>query len=264
MQSRLRVKQEIQQTIFQIHKVQAVVDPFTDIELQWGALKATILGTYYDFINSDEEYEVSFGNDVDSFYSPHFYEFYIPTDEDLQVLINLFVADKNPISIGKLRYTETLSQSGMPKVEVKVSTEDFIGNRTALFGKTRLGKSNTIKIIADLVMQSKKNVGQVIFDPSGEYSYYNDQDNTSIYLLHHDICTRYSLKPRQPNQEKTMKLDAPKKLRANFYEQVELGHTLITSLYDTVHNNRPDYIAPLLAWEAIDLSTTTRFTHGDN
>ncbi|HEY7064178.1 MAG TPA: hypothetical protein VII06_22045 [Chloroflexota bacterium] len=42
------VSQEIQQTIFEIHKIQAVPDPYTDAELQWGAVKSSILGTYYD------------------------------------------------------------------------------------------------------------------------------------------------------------------------------------------------------------------------
>lgn len=66
------VANDIQSTIFQIHKVQATVDPLTSAELQWGALSATILGTYYD--NADGS--IGFGNDVDNFMSPHFYEVY--------------------------------------------------------------------------------------------------------------------------------------------------------------------------------------------
>jgi hypothetical protein len=54
------VETDIQSTIFQVHKVQAIVDPLTNKELQWGALKATILGTYYDANG-----EIGFGNDVE-------------------------------------------------------------------------------------------------------------------------------------------------------------------------------------------------------
>ena len=246
------VKQDIQQTIFQIHKVQAIVDPLTDVELQWGALKATILGTYYDDRLDEGGFQVAFGNDIDSFYSPHFYEAYVPCDDDLSYLVNFFVADQNPVTIGKLRFTETHSHAGMPDVPVNVTAIDFIANRTAMFGKTRMGKSNTIKIIADMIVRSGQNVGQVIFDPSGEYSYYNPQDETSLFLLHRERCTRYSLKPRQPQEEIMAEVPAPNPLRANFYEQVALGHSLIVSLYDTVHPTRPDYISPLLAWEAVD------------
>src|SRR5690606_35574203 len=141
---------------------------------------------YYDDRLEDGSFQVAFGNDIDSFYSPHFYEAYVPTDADLSFLINFFVADQNSFPIGKLRFTETLSYAGMPDVPVNVTAIDFIANRTALFGKTRMGKSNTIKIIADMIVKSGQNVGQVIFDPSGEYSYYNPQDETSLYLLHRD------------------------------------------------------------------------------
>src|SRR5437867_5164761 len=87
---------DIQSTIFQIHKVQAKIDPLTNAELQWGALKAAILGTYYD----DDQGNIAFGNDIDSFMSPHFYEIYVPTDEHLQILVNCFVAGRDPIQIG--------------------------------------------------------------------------------------------------------------------------------------------------------------------
>jgi hypothetical protein len=41
-------------------------------------------------------------------------------------------------------------------------------------------------------------------------------------------------------------------LRANFYAQVELGHAIILSLFDTVHQRRPDYMASFLGWEPVD------------
>ena len=50
---------------------------------------------------------------------------------------------------------------------------------------TRTGKSNTTKIIAKSVFELRKNqnkplrIGQVIFDPNGEYANENIQDNNS-------------------------------------------------------------------------------------
>src|SRR5438552_1930571 len=79
------VSADIQSTIFQIHKVQAKIDPLTNAELQWGALKATILGTYYD-----DAGDIAFGNDIDTFLSPHFYEVYVPSDDHLEKVINTF------------------------------------------------------------------------------------------------------------------------------------------------------------------------------
>jgi DNA helicase HerA-like ATPase len=249
------VKKEIQQTIFQIHKVQAIIDPITDVELQWGGLKAKILGTYYDR-DGGQEPIISFGSDIDSFFSSHFYEVYVPSDGHLSKLINSFVSGSNPVEIGTLRYTETLASGGMPNVPINISPEDFIKNRTALFGKTRMGKSNTVKVIADIILDSNGPVGQVIFDPSGEYSYLNEQDRTSLYIMHRERCVRYSLRPRRIEQEISAGLSVPTSLRANFYQQVELGHSIITSLFDTTHRNRPRYIEPLFAWAPVDPDTS--------
>jgi DNA helicase HerA-like ATPase len=254
------IKQEIQQTIFQIHRLQALIDPITNDALQWAALKGSILGTYYDDIiditnesgNNSEAVKLSFGNDLDSFFSPHMYEVYVPVDEHLSTLINSFVADKTHVEIGYLRYTETKALSSMSNVNVHVSPEDFIGNRTALFGKTRMGKSNTIKVIADIILQSNNNVGQIIFDPSGEYSYFNEQDQTSIYLMHSNRCTRYSLNPRQIEQEQVNNVPMPNMLRTNFFQHVQLGHSIITSLFDITHSKRPGYLEPFFLWNSVD------------
>jgi hypothetical protein len=53
--------------------------------------------------------------------------------------------------------------------------------RTAMFGKTRLGKSNIIKLIAQSLIktaaglpeQNKKTVDQLIFDIEGEYAIFS-------------------------------------------------------------------------------------------
>lgn len=246
------VEREIQGTVFQIHKLQPIVDPITQKELQWSALKATILGTFYD----NENGEICFGNDVDTFFTPLAYEVYVPTDEDLELLINSFIHKKDSFEIGYLRYTETPSPFGQTsKVPVKVSVEDFVGknygHRTALFGKTRFGKSNTIKVIADTILRSSKPPGQIIFDPSGEYTYFNPQDNTSLYMLHRGKCVRYSMDPDRtlPHEEKRAGLDSPKPLFVNFYRDIAVGHSLICQLFNVEFPNRlPNYMIPILDW----------------
>jgi len=243
------VAADIQSTIFQIHKVQAKIDPLTNAELQWGALKAKILGTYFD-----DEGGIAFGNDVDSFSSPHFYEVYVPTTDHLETLINTFVDDADPITIGRLRYTETETTGNQRHVQVRISPADFVANRTALFGKTRMGKSNTIKVILDTMLSSGANIGQIVFDLSGEYTYPDPQTGASLYLRFRNRCSRYSLKPRHPQQEKDAGAPQPSPLRTNFFQQVALGHAIFQSLFDTAHQRRPDYMAPLFGWEPIDAS----------
>ena len=235
---------ELQQTIFALHKVQAPLDPYTNAELQWGAVRAAILGTYYD--DGDR---IEFGSDIDSYISPHFYEVYVPTSADLETLVNSFVSRDKPIAIGHLRYTETLTTKSKDSVPIKVSPHDFVANRTALFGKTTMGKSNIIKVIADMMMRSEENVGQIIFDISGEYSTFDDHHNVSILDLHRDKCICYNLFSHagQEGREIPQRL-----LKVNFYEQVELGHSIIVSLYDKEHGSRPNYLLPLLDWRPVD------------
>lgn len=241
------VANDIQSTIFQIHKVQAQVDPLTDAELQWGALKATILGTYYDV-----DGKIGFGNDVDNFMSPHFYEVYAPTEEDLDILVNAFVESAKPLAIGHVRYTETSTKVDAKKVEIRIAPEDFLANRTALFGKTRMGKSNTIKVVLDTMLSMNNPPAQVVFDLSGEYTYPDPQTGASLYLAHQHRCTRFSLKPRHPNKEKDAGVQPPAMLRTNFFTQIALGHSIIQGLFDSVHARRPDYMAAFLGWEPVD------------
>jgi Helicase HerA, central domain len=246
------VERDIQSTVFEIHKVQAILDPFTQKELQWSALKASIVGTYYD---TDQD-QIAFGNDVDTFFAPHAYEVYVPAPDDLESLINSFVRADHAVQIGWLRYTETPPPMGYTSIPVRIDPDDFIGygsgNRTALFGKTRMGKSNAIKVISDAVFQAAKPAAQLISDPSGEYTYINEQDGASLFYLHRDRSVRYSLSPRLPREEEEAGLERPRPLRVNFYQNVHLGHDLIRSLFSTRFRNRPNYMVDVLEWDPVD------------
>lgn len=242
------VANDIQSTIFQIHKVQATVDPLTSAELQWGALSATILGTYYD--NADGS--IGFGNDVDNFMSPHFYEVYAPLEDDLDILVNAFVHSPDPLTIGHLRFTETQTLTTTKSVDVRIAPEDFIANRTALFGKTRMGKSNTIKVSLDTMLRMPSPPGQIVFDLSGEYTYPDPQTGSSIYLTHQARCSRYSLRPRITKKDADAGAGPPDMLRSNFFTQIALGHSIIVGLFGSVHSTRPDYMAAFLAWAPVD------------
>ena len=71
------VEANVQQTLFQIHRLQAQLDPLTHSDLQWGALKASIVGTYFDVRDGkDDQLRIGFGNDVDTFFSPFAYVAY--------------------------------------------------------------------------------------------------------------------------------------------------------------------------------------------
>lgn len=224
------LSKDVQQTYFELHKKSMPeLDIWTKGELQWGALKTKVLGMY--FPDTKDPNIVKFSGDVNNVVSAHRYKVYSPTDKLLDMIVNGIVRQESQFSIGNLRLTECeLPFAGMPqpKVNVKVSTNDFRGFRTAMFGKTRLGKSNVVKIVAQSIMETTKvdnSVGQLIFDINGEYANDNPQDgNTSLRSAYSDRCEVYALYKRKETPSKPLKL--------NFYEQPDSCIGILRSLLE--------------------------------
>jgi len=175
------LSRDVQQTYFELHKKSMPdLDIWTKGELQWGALSAKVLGMFYP--DQQESAKIAFSGDVNNVVSAHRYKVYAPTEDLLEIIVNGIVRPENQFSIGKLRLTECslpFANSSPFATDVRVSTSDFRGFRTAMFGKTRLGKSNVVKIIAQSLLETTKNdnsVGQLIFDINGEYANDNPQD----------------------------------------------------------------------------------------
>jgi hypothetical protein len=219
---------EVQQTYFELQKKSMPeLDVFTQSELQWGALKTGVLGMFYphpQIANS-----VEFSGDLNNFVSAHKYRIYAPDDKLLDLVNNCMVPNQNRFKIGNLRLTECrlpLPNKKQPDVDIFLSTDDFLGCRTAMFGKTRLGKSNVVKLIIQSLIETTKetkNVGQLIFDINGEYANDNPQDdNKSIASVYPDFCSVYAL-TKKPNTES-------KPLKLNFYESPNQSKLVLASL----------------------------------
>lgn len=229
------LNQETQQTYFELHKrSMPELDRFTQSELQWGALSTTVLGMFYS--DSDDINILKFSGDVNNIVSPHHYKIFSPNDELLDLIINSIVKKENQFSLGELRLTECqLPFNNIPKinVDIKVSTEDFKGFRTAMFGKTRLGKSNVVKLLAQSILETtkmNKNVGQLIFDVNGEYANDNLQDNNmSLRSAYENRCQVYALTQREETPSKPLKL--------NFFEQPDSTIEIIRKLLEQDHQN---------------------------
>ena len=221
------LSKEVQQTYFELQKKSMPeLDVFTQSELQWGALKTGILGMFYEHL--ERENAVEFSGDVNNFVSAHKYRVYAPDNDLLDLIVNSLVPEENRFELGELRLTECRlgykrQQAG---VKVFVSASDFKGTRTAMFGKTRLGKSNVVKLIAESLIKTTeqtKDVGQLIFDINGEYANDNPQDgNLSLRSGYPTRCFIYALNPRKNTRSSPLKL--------NFYEQPDKCLPIIASL----------------------------------
>ncbi len=244
----------------------AILDVLTRNEIQFSGIKAKILGTFYD-ADVNGHALLTFGSDVETFYSSSRYKVYKPFGESLALVASYpevteqeeaaRQAGGSPprrLRIGSIRYSSSnrrrrLGSGGTQDiaVPVKVNVEDFIALKTAVFGMTRLGKSNTMKTIATAVCEyaavTGQRIGQLLFDPAGEYANVNVQDQTALAQIGAEFVTifRYGADESDP---------AIRPLTSNFYsdDTIEVTWHIIA-----LHlGARPaDYIRSFLAADVI-------------
>lgn len=229
---------QVQQTYFELHKKSMPeLDVWTQSELQWGALDCDVLGMFY--AEPTNMQQLAFSGDVNNVVSAHRYKIFAPDDALLQVIVNGTVKPENRFEIGTLRTMECglFSTGSASKIPVNISMRDFKGCRTAMFGKTRLGKSNVVKLIAQGMLEATKtenSVGQLIFDINGEYANDNPQDNNaSIRSAYANRCQVYALTKREGTPSRP--------LRLNFYEQPESCIEILASMLEQ-DNKTSNYI----------------------
>ncbi|MFJ3057599.1 ATP-binding protein [Herbaspirillum sp. NPDC087042] len=111
-------------------------------------------------------------------------------------------------------------------VPVTMSVNEVVGKRTAMFGKTRLGKSNVVKLLMQGVLNATRrsgHVGQLVFDVNGEYANDNPQDgNFSIASAYPERVLVYFLST-QPRGDGEF-------LRYNFFDIPERALTIFSEL----------------------------------
>jgi len=229
---------QVQQTYFELHKKSMPeLDVWTQSELQWGALDCDVLGMFY--ADPADMRRLAFSGDVNNVVSAHRYKVFAPDEALLKVIVNGTVKPEDQFELGALRTMECglTSVNAMPTIPVRISMRDFKGCRTAMFGKTRLGKSNVVKLIAQGMLEatsSDNSVGQLIFDVNGEYANDNPQDgNRSIRSSNESRCEVYALTKRDATPSKP--------LRLNFYERPESCIGVIKSLLEKDSKNS-DYV----------------------
>lgn len=251
---------EVQQTYFELQKKSMPeLDIFTQSELQWGALKTSVLGMFYP--HPEKPDAIEFSGDLNNYVSAHKYKIYAPDDPLLDLVSNSIVPNENRFQIGKLRLTECrlpLPNKKQPDVKIYLSTNDFMGCRTAMFGKTRLGKSNVVKLIVQSLIETTKdsnNIGQLIFDINGEYANDNPQDNNlSIASGYPDKCIVYALTKKEKTPSKPLRID--------FYEHPDSSHKIIATLLREDGRNSV-YIERFLSVDIPSFEKLAELEYGD-
>ena len=162
-------------------------DQFTLNQMRFAGLRCSILGTFHMAADSEtEEWHMAFGGDIDNFYAGQGMKVYKPVDEALRRIVNFTAnnaSESDRVRIGEIKYAAALDDGRPESVPVEMSTRDVVAQRSALFGMTRTGKSNTVKTLARAVFElrltdgQQERVAQLIIDPNGEYANDNPQDD---------------------------------------------------------------------------------------
>lgn len=175
-------------------------DQYTLHQLRFSGVHCRVLGTYLMRQRAGGAWYLAFGSDISNFYSGRGLKVYKPSADALRAIANFprpELDDSHPLSnrrvkIGRVRYASS-ERSAEQEVPVELVPADLIARRTALFGMSRTGKSNTTKMIASAVFRLRGEdrnvgrVGQLIFDVNGEYANDNPQDGGCLRNVIHTI-----------------------------------------------------------------------------
>lgn len=222
---------------------QSAMDTDTRHLLNYAGIECRILGTFY-MEREGEELVLRFGSDISNYYPNRGLKVYKPADDALRAIVNyVHAADlkamqsKAVIQLGHVRYAST-NRMGQrtDDVPVEMRPADILRQKTAVFGMTRTGKSNTVKIVAQAIHNLRvgdgPRAGQVIFDPNGEYANANVQDEGSaLKAIGGDGTSKgpdvetYGVVPNEENDP------GRNLMRINFYadEYLQTGKGLIDS-----------------------------------
>jgi hypothetical protein len=177
-----------------------VMDARTQTYLGYAGIQCRIIGTFFledDITNPEIPLVLKFGSDISNYYPNKGLKVYKPNADALKEIVNYCdPANKQEqkekynnserVKLGHVRYASTNRKyRQIDDVPVYIYPADLLSQKSALFGMTRTGKSNTTKIIAKSVFElrnpKKENdkplrIGQIVFDPNGEYANENTQD----------------------------------------------------------------------------------------
>ncbi len=232
------------------------MDSKTHHVLSFAGVQCRVIGTF--FLDADEANtipQLKFGSDISNYYPNQGLKVYKPNEAALEAIVNYRTIETSepsrPVNIGQIRYASTNRNfQGVADVPFAINPADLLDQKTALFGMTRTGKSNTTKVMLASVFdlrysdaeqtesedQSVKRIGQVVFDPNGEYANENDQNValTNLWKLRstfgdqNDVVVYGATRPaHDPNRAL---------IRMNFLEDenLQIGKEIID--FSTEHN----------------------------
>lgn len=227
-------------------------------EFEFGLVRCRVLGTFY--LHEDR---LCMGSDVENYSHAGGLAVYRPEGAALETIVNytsparvaaaeeearrLGMAGNLPrFPIGTVRYASTERRhrgANARRAVFRLNAVDFLARRSAIFGMTRTGKSNTVKQLVSVVNRTSRSsglkIGQIIYDLNGEYANANQQDAGSLSKMLPEETVRYRMIPT-PGFELILN---------NFFHQVAEGHHTLRGLIEKSKLARSADLEAFLAME---------------
>jgi hypothetical protein len=189
-----------------------------------GVLECDVLGSYS--APEPDQLRPVFSAHVTVGFPSSCLHLYWPSTSIMEMLVNGTLSQISQVELGVFRSGE---DQGYRRAmhPARISMADIRGKRTAMFGKTRLGKSNVVKLVAQGMLDAtvaNPNVGQLIFDVNGEYANINPQDgDKALAQVYESRCISYFMTENRSDPNARL-------LRFNFYQRSDEALEVISEI----------------------------------
>lgn len=200
--------------------------------------------------------EIKYHSNIRTYPAPMSLKLFIPSNDFMN---NLFLsavsASDNEeadviFEIGRLQYGTdplyTKSYANENVVRVQFNATNLLRKRTAIFGKSGYGKSNTVKTVIAMMSTKHDSCGQLILDTNGEYALDNSQNDGLMNIFYESGDKKkvvvYSNRSYPPKVIEKFGDDCIKQLKFDVFDKIKPAFEIVSSNLDG--RNEPLYLNP--------------------